>query len=453
MFQLSSRNKVFFPIVIFAIVAILTTVILIIVTKNNNDNNDNKNDNKEVIREKSKYGLSSLTEKYVVNELEYESCSEEEGGIKSIIGLKDKAVQKKLSQLFVNCKYYSGPIIGNTVSIVEYDDDWNTISQMNLRLDTGEEYEFEEIFLAETNMDQMISLAVNYYYACKYAENGSHCAYLYDYEKDYDEQTKKPANFDLEEEIFRTINIYHDEGVKNFYVGTNLIEFQIGDLEMFLPTKKVWEELAIYKRFLTKESLFEKESTLTHYVLSWYRGDKYNGFLLDNLFVEEYNEYVHEGTPSIVKTAILKQNQVVKEKIIEMAKTDKNNVYFLILDGNIYLEDEEDYGNESNIILFKINKKDYERLGGEEYLAAEQRLDRMDSTFYFNDDYAREVDISNLISANFRVLDKNAKVLDNYCKIGSFWEKIGTNIEVWDDKTDKYRDYFLEEGCKLTPIN
>lgn len=453
MFQLNNKKNVILIIAIFAVIAIIITTVLIIINKKSSSNDDdNKVGNKEIIKEKEKYGITSLTEKYVVYNLEYKYCDEDEREIKSISGLKNKEAEKKINQQISGCKYTSGMIIGNTMSFVEYNDNWDVISYLSLRLDTGEKYDFEDIFLAETSIEQLISQAVNYYYSCKYRDNGSICFRLYDWDYDEDKQPKKPADFDLEEEIFRIINIYRSEGVKQFYMGPNMIEVQIGDMELFLPTESVWQDLAIYKRFLTKESIFEQKSDLTNYVLSAYRGNKYNGFILDNLFLE-VNGYENDEVSKPVHTTLMKQNEIIKNKIIEMAKNDKKNIYFLLIDEMSYFVDEEGYGNYSQINVYKINKKDYESLGGEEYLATEQRTNVMGYGFAFYDDYAKIVNIDDLIIANFKVMDKNSKVLNNYCHIEEDYYKIGDIVEVWNNKNNKYGDHLVEADCQLTYIN
>lgn len=446
MFQLNNNKKTVIFIIIFAVVAILTTSILILIK---NPKFDNINNKEAKLKEKDKYGISSLTEKYIVNELEFERCDDEDNYIKSIRGLKDKEVEKKINKKISGCKYYASEIIGNAITFFNYDDRYENVETLNIRLDTGEEYTFEEIFLAETNIDQIISQGVNFYFSCKYSNYG--CHYLYDFY--LDDEIKKPTDFDLDEEIYKYLNIYHEEGIKVFSIDSSILTFRIGDLEFFLPFESIWKELAIYKRFVTKESIFEKESTLLNYVLSYYRGNKYNGFILDNLFLEEYY-YDNEEIPQKTMNLLAKQTETVKNKVIEIAKKDVNNMYFLLVGTVAYKEtDENIYGNYSQVEVYKINKKDYERLGGEEYLAKEQRRLRMGDTFQFYDDYMIKVDIDDLIRDNFKVMDKNGNVLKNYCYIEYCWEKVGAIVSIWNNDYLEERNYLVEENCKLTLQN
>lgn len=452
MFQLKGNFKIIIPIIIFAIIAILTTIILIFISnKNSKKNIDNKsNDNNTIIKEKDIYGISSLTERYPVYELDLEYC--ENKNIKKISGLKNKEVENRINSKIAGCKYVAGQLIGNTISFIEYGNDYKVNSILNIRLDNGEKFNFEDIFLAETNIEEIISQAVNYYYSCKYKMNNSYCVGFYDnYSEDEEEQIKLPENFDIEDEIYKIINIYRDEGVEKFYVSHKMIEFYIGDLELLLPTESVWKEIAIYKRFLTTENIFLKDSKLNNYVLSSYRGNENNKFLSDNLFFEEHHQWGEKITSKIMNE-FKKQNDEIKKEIQIISKNNPNNMYFFLID--LYADEHEgEYFNYGRIFLYKINKKDYNALGGEEFLALEQRMSIIEPGFLFNSNNVTKVDINDIIASNIKVLDKNGKIVDNYCYIDGFWEEKGKIIETWNKNSSKYNYYFIEDNCQLTLQN
>jgi hypothetical protein len=448
MFPLNNKLKAFLPVIIFALVAItLTSVLILITNKNDNnvskDNKDNKKEKRELVKEKDKYGLSSLTEKFAVRNLKIEYCEDYE--VKSISGLKNKEIEKKINQKITGCKYFMDDIIGDTISFIEYNDNYDIISGLSIRLDTGDEYDFEDIFLAEINIEQIISQAANYYFSCKYNIDGA-CRFMDD--GDDEKNNKIPANFDMDEEIFRLINTYRDEGVEYFSVSHKFINFKIGKDDLFLPMESVWEKLAIYKRFLTKDNIFVEESNVTNYVLSIYQGNKYNGFVLDNLFLNEYKNEDDE-IPDKVVSAITKQNDAIKDKIIEKAKSDKNNMYFISIVFYSYESDDNFFGNDSEITVYKMNKKDYERLGGEKFIADEQRDDKMVAGFYFAEDVATMVNIDDLILSNFKAVNKDGKISNSHCYLDNSWYKKGEIVEIWSSKHGGYHNFLVDDDCNL----
>lgn len=372
-------KKLVFGILIFAVVAVSVTGVLISLKLNKNENINNASGDKggETIVSNTEKTLD-LYGTYDENDIEIEEILEvvesinKEVKIPVISGLKDKNVENKINadmkkritekliEFFdkngdIGSQYiYVGANFSNVISIswsinyhkenYEYKTENVTL---NYELINGERLNFEDLFVKDVDLYSIVRRA--FYRAVsrdvEVAYSEIACSDVY-YDKEsnewkfeYTEYNENTGDYVAEREyipslteydINKKINIFMNEEEKSFcftparvYIGEAYSKYNI-------EFKDIADEVVIYDKYLTKESLYEISNIGLKNLWTCAGANTQNikyqnyGFAEDNLFYEiTMNAFqVNRSVNYPFKDSINK----LQEKVIELSK-DKIESY------------------------------------------------------------------------------------------------------------------------------
>lgn len=423
------KLKVWMLLLIYLVIALLVTCVLVIINKSASKTNElgieilpNVDDDKELedvrkITLKDKYALNNLkietfNEEYgdVVSEYDYDSdgnIDETDKRISieyiQISGLKDKNVESKINKIikdrvndfkseYMQEDKYPGKVniyvssnsagFGNTLSVsvsaTVYEDVthgdtfyWETecLSYINdaynFRLDTGEEFSFEEIFTSDADIYHILSQSIyeNLVSSFKYVEPTEDGEFSWDMDMD---------NIDygqIEVDLVREINKFKRNKdnlvftISNRYIG---VHFPTNDPDDYSSVISIdmydfVDYIAIYTRFLTDESLFEGgDLEAKTYVFRYCIEDEYAYGLqyeeISNNVLVQMSSYSGVGYEQQVE----ERKSKVKNYIIRNAEKDKVYIYGIyisnefnweIANGNVQIMTKKFYEKNKDYIL------------------------------------------------------------------------------------------------------
>lgn len=485
-------KKLIIFLIIFTIIAILITALLIS-HKNKGQSQDIldmpqeeneivvENDKTELVDE-SHLAIKSITELYSENSITIEEKEIKYGKVKDengeevykvnitypqISGLKNKTVQDKINKEIKEkvLSYYDESVLkdskivnfsangyvranyGDVLSIEivegytkqekngEENYDYKSYS-LNYRLDTGKQIVFNDLFINTANMDNIIQQALykSLMDKIKYSEESDSTEeneFLVDYANaDYSE---------LESEMLKYIKLYREKGPEYFYFLEDRIYLGIFDIELEIKMEAIMQDIAIYKRFLSKETLYEDKSKGTKNIFVFnYPKTNYlkEGQYLDNLYIEvdtniEYeskNGYYYDD-PDYIKKCNETTDKFLKD-YIDKAKNNPQTAY--IIQGYIDVNNSEikDVVEISKSYSYTTMSKDYYDKEGKNIFAQKQKAtrDSLDETEIFDkQDSTKDIKVEEIYEEyyadnkynklSFLDMQKNERRFDKISKI------------------------------------
>ena len=461
MIKNKGSKKIIIFLIIFTIIAILITALLIS-HKNKEKSQDIldmpqeeneivvENDKTELVDE-SHLAIKSITELYSENsitieekEIKYGKVKDENGeevykvniSYPQISGLKNKTVQDKINKEIKEkvLSYYDESVLkdskivifgangyvrsnyGDVLSIEivegytkqekngEENYDYKSYS-LNYRLDTGKQIVFNDLFINTANMDNIIQQALykSLMDKIKYSEESDSTEeneFLVDYANaDYSE---------LESEMLKYIKLYREKGPEYFYFIEDRIYLGISDIELEIKMEAIMQDIAIYKRFLSKETLYEDKSKGTKNIFVFnYPKTNYlkEGQYLDNLYIEvdtniEYeskNGYYYDD-PDYIKKCNETTDKFLKD-YIDKAKNNPQTAY--IIQGYIDVNNSEikDVVEINETYSYTTMSKGYYDKEGKKNFAQKQKeaRDSLDETeIFYKQDSTKDIKVEEI---------------------------------------------------------
>lgn len=380
------NKKFIIKFIIFLIILILITCFAIYFTikylDENSENVIHKETETEEIKktaEDSKYALKSYTETYNSNSLKIIDYYDIDGEIETenkyhensksninfiqIEGLKNKNIQnqinEELKQKAYNLKdtfvYTNVTASFSNILSVYISNENGQVETINIDLSTGEDIPFEKVFISSATLNS-------------YLADGLYKTLAWQNLEITEETVKNDMDnvdtSEYEDEFIKLINNYNkskDNLKFNIYSSSisiyELINKDILDIDgvesliINIDLVEHINEVAIYKRYLTENSIFEDDSLglKDTIVLTGYFGDeKYitrlsYGKLTENIFMEEIlfrsdedNEGI-EYAEQYVKKLSEEQKETLKRE------TDDNKATFFQREYNIFYDTNKEY--------------------------------------------------------------------------------------------------------------
>jgi len=330
------------------------------------------------------YHSNSLEWKITENENTYETISEK------IYGLKNKTIEDKINKEIAQVRQElknlpkakgaeekgyvfcdNSANFGNILSIGCSRNDYNPNSDevinigtryLNYRLLTGEQFKFQDVFIAGANYNQIIAQAYDYTNArinsrCTYSDDPSDCAIGGQYEPAYQS--------DYEEQIVKLIRSFRDEGDTQFYLSSTGVDFVVADQTLHFEFAWDYSQVAIYKRFIDDGDIYNNDKKTSGFVFMSYLNSYTFGQITNNLFADCMitNYPFSWGGQATADNIIKKQLEIVNSKIQELSKMSGNQV--VILTCYSYNQDSDEYdpypGIGINFEIYKMSKSYYNK--------------------------------------------------------------------------------------------
>lgn len=361
----TTKSKVI-AVVIFSVICIITTILLIMYK--NIDTNDNslfsinQDNNQEISNDKIE--SLNLNGTYNQNDIEFESkeYTTDKAGINyyQIRGMKNKTVQEKINKELENnglgfYKEYSDKIdeinylstymeeissFSNTISIKciqvvhnsNNDNAVNNTKYLNFDLSTGDQISIDKLFVENVPIEKILREAVYNSYIKTQAELEKNLTNDY-IVKDYK---------NVEDEVLKTIYLYENGQINDFCFDPRTIYVYEGNFEISIDMEKYAEYIAIYNRYVTSESLFERNDVgfKNLYTLSLrYNGQYYYQYYdkQSNYYIDININYVDTNPNDFEKKLIEEKIEKINEeinKIKTLVSRDSNKFYMM----NYYIE-------------------------------------------------------------------------------------------------------------------
>lgn len=288
-----SRINIIILVIIFSICSIITT--LLITNKRAMTSEDSKpgflevTEVKDITNNGTKYRVESLDETYDKNNLliskqKYEP--KQENIFKTdddefdyfgncfypqISGLKNSLIQEKINKelkaLTIDTEFYTEFIVnsnfGNTLSItisklVDKDSFENTY--LNYNLTTGKQLALKDLFIKKANLNYILSSSIYNSLAESIANIGL---------------TDAAEFSNLHEITAEYLNKYNDGEKVDFYFTSRFVyiimdnssqaieKFNLDDSSLYIDMQEYYDQVAIYKKYLTEKTIFDDSFTET----------------------------------------------------------------------------------------------------------------------------------------------------------------------------------------------
>lgn len=398
-------KKLFIGIIIFAIISFSITAALITMKTaktighvSEKDTNNVENQNNDFDQEKT----LDLYGTYDQNDLNIEAIEEKimyvEAPIKipQISGLKNKDVENKINNDIrerviskfnenineyakiehVDSYVYTEANFANVISIyfsLSYEENGKNKSEhifLNYELINGERLEFEDLFVKNIDMHQLLRKAFYKVLASNEINASFWSDTYYDKETEswkidiyegYDEQNETAIFRETdyipeltEHEVNKLLQAFLNKEEKVFYFSPTTIHIKVNDNEEYSYDRYVRidfidisNDVVIYDRYLTEKSLYEDSNigikglwTCTYFDLAEY----YNcGFATDNLYYEilldhQYkpsSDYPFAESIEILKERDLEKANKMLEEYKQIAKNNKDKFYIATIEPRV----------------------------------------------------------------------------------------------------------------------
>ena len=366
----TTKAKIIF-VVIFSIICIVITTILVLY-KNieiEDKNIESTEEVEEQNKEKDVPGID-LSGTYNENDLTYEEKSVTEDKVEiryfQISGLKNKTIENKINkeieEIALNCykekvkdldevvnvyvSMWNASNFGNTISFeMDYiakidndeDDFYQDVKGLNYDLNTGERIKFNEVFTSDAPIEDILRKST--YYSLlegKTEDNLSGELVVSDYGN-------------IEEDIAEIINLYKKDKLTEFtYTPRSITIFYGKNQIITIDMEKYAEYIAIYSRYLCKESLFENDDVGINNIYTLSR--RYSGIYYYENYQKEKNYFVDisidfqsaaadEFAKKLVENKITEIEDEI-EKVKQLVAQNPNNFYILNYHISIYTGEE-----------------------------------------------------------------------------------------------------------------
>lgn len=452
------NKKFFIKFVIFLIILILITALAIYFTviylEKNNEDTENVLENEieaeetKKIAEDSKYAIKSYTETYDTNSLKITRYYDIDGEISTedryydynyqyhiqfiqIDGLKNKDIQNKvnerLKQVSYNLKdrfvYTNVTANFSNILSVECSNDKGQINTLNIDLSTGDDIPLEKVFVSSATINLYLSEGLYKTLAWQNLE-------IIDGEEVQNDMDKVDTS-EYEDKFMMIIKNYNNS-ISNLKYSIypssiriyGLIDKNILDIDMAeqisidISLIDHMEEVGIYKRYLTKESIFENDSLGLKDIIVL-TGDAQEeeymtkisyGKISDNIFIEEVllknSDQDEKIEPCIKYIEKLSEEQKVTLK----NQAYDNKGYFFQREYHIYDDSENDY--------YVINTYSYQA---------------MCSILYFEKAFKDYINLNAIPRANVGLMGFSVYMKEDF-----------PNLEILEEKIDEY--YISKSG-------
>ena len=353
-------KKLAIALLVFIIISVSVTAILIHITNSKKTGNENIIDQiTDLVKEQNEYEKGiDIDGTYNENDLIVEKVEEQYNEsiveILKISGLKDKEVENKINndirkEIYENANKhkkidyvdtYIQSNFENVISIVYYvssEDDYE-IHGLNYELINGEKLKLEDIITSNSNILDIVRDA--FYEELVLRD-------YYDNWEYWEENRNKLIGVD-ENEILKIVKNYMQSENKEFYFTAKNILFIYENMTASAEFIKMPKDIAIYSRFATKESLFERNdigfknaftcSDVCDYK-QFFRKIEY-GYIQDNLWYDitmskTYydDEEIENGTEERINELGDKTYDNTKNMLneyIEIAKKNPNKFYIFM---------------------------------------------------------------------------------------------------------------------------
>lgn len=478
-------KKMIIGIIIFAIIAVLVTIMMI--TINNSLTNNDENEN--VIAKENVIGTRK-NQKYNQNDLELIKTQVQEEGLEytsiRISGLKNKEIENRinediareeenLKQIVLNSEMgeydsrylteYENANFSNVLSLSFYGSKYGSNSRnevnesrfLNYDLTTGNRLELEDLFVPGADIDL-------------YVRNGIYTDLLSDifYEKGvlYDPEYWESGEYtyvmsEIDEMKFLKEFTKYKNSEKKFYFTSKLVEINYGkdmDSRVYIKLKNCLNDLNIFTKFVTKESIFERDDIGVKNLYVCSDATTGNGFYA---FVEDVtsnfridariNPYTGQGimeTKKYIDTfEKLKLDITSRKNDIEaIAKNNKDKYYYLGI--NITVND--------FMPKYYCTYSDQDITHEDFYVYTEEALyeiDRSDFDNWFEDKLISACCLENYYEADGGYM--NVTLSDDEkekCKIDKKYDSVAYNVN--SEKVYKnLEDLFKEDSNYLSIID
>ena len=277
----TTKAKIIF-VIIFSLVCIAITAVLILyhnidieekVEENTQEIVENKNNVKDVkgIDLRGTYNQNNI-------KIEEKSAKQEKAEIRylQISGLKNKTIENKINKeiksvaltcyrdeikdldevINISVSMWEAANFSNTISFelnytakIDDDDDgfYQGVQGLNFDLNTGERITIDKIFTSDVPIEDILRKSAYYSFVSGTLEdNLAGDLVVSDYGN-------------IEDEIVKIINLYKKGKITEFtYTPTHIIVYYEKDKRFSVSMEKYAEYIAIYNRYLSEESLFER---------------------------------------------------------------------------------------------------------------------------------------------------------------------------------------------------
>ncbi len=460
-------SKKFFIIYILALIIITAISIFITIRYIDKINSassvaeNNYVDNK-IKAEDAKFALNSYSETYNENDLvvkEYidnngkivENNSEEritEGQRKSFIqieGLKDKNIQDIVNNKLKDTAYSMGSnlaiesnVTANfsniiSVTISSYDNyELKECKVLNIDLNSGEEIPFEKVFVSNASVNSILSDGLYKILAWDVRSQNTNQD---NWEDDFDISKYDISDFESKEIIlakryeklngnikysisFSGLTIYDllDGLTQNSYMNTIEIDF-VDHLE----------DVAIFKRYLTQDSIFERddlgmkdmivcECPVPYALKMNNMSTTLNlGFVSDNVYMEDYFQD-RSSLDSNVKSNIIKYLKNISDETKKSINANSNEGIFYQRYFNVYYDSYDNvYHVQSDCVTTKCDLAYFKKDAFRDYIKSKTRKSADASILFFEEyDFYNEypeLNVKNTSDDKELVFDENGKYI------------------------------------------
>ena len=405
----TTKAKIIF-VLIFSILCIITTSLLIVY-----QNIDIEEKSEEIVQETSKENIGKdfpgidLKGTYNQNDLiiEEKSITQEKIEIRylQIRGLKNKTVEDKINneiqQIALNCykeeikdlnevininvSMWEASNFANTISfelsyVAKIDDDDDGFYQgykgINYDLNTGDKITFDKIFTSDVPIENVLRQGAYYTLLGNRTEDSLAGDLIVSHYEN------------IEDEVAEFMNLYKKGKIKEFsYTPLHVNLYYKDDQIITLNMKDFAENIAIYNRYLTEESLYENNNigikniyTLTRRFNNVYYYTNYQNE--ENYFIDISIDFQSADTDEFAKQLI--KNKIIDiekeiEKVKQKVTQDPNKFYILNYHisvytgqeasmnmkltncserGSTYLMTVEEFTNKIEPIIIEYNRQD-----------------------------------------------------------------------------------------------
>lgn len=371
----TTKAKIIF-VIIFSIICIVTTTVLILY--HNIDIEEKVGEYTQEIIEsnnniKNVQGID-LKGTYNQNDIKIEemSAKQEKAEIRyfQISGLKNKTIENKINKeiksialtcyrdeikdlnevINISVSMWEAANFSNTISFevnytakIDDDDDgfYQGIQGLNFDLNTGDRITIDKIFTSDAPIEEILRKSAYYnFVSCTVEDNLAGDMVVSDYG-------------DIEDEIAKIIYLYKKGKITEFsYNPMNINVFYEKDKMFSISMEDYAKYIAIYNRYISQESLFEKEDIAIKNIYTLSR--RYNNVYYYTNYQNESNFFIDISIDFQSTEDDEFAKKIVEEKIYEIEKEienvkrkvseNPNNFYILNYYISIYTGEERSTG-------------------------------------------------------------------------------------------------------------
>ena len=275
--------------------------------------------------------------------------------IPQINGLKDHIIQEKINQEIyqkmkeevkampdlINASHYTYSNFANVISVQAYISNNETSKQLyfNYNLATGEKLKLEDLFLENTDLLEIIREAFYKTLVQHHMMDG---------------MNGQIVSLD-ENELYRIVKRYNNSENKTFAFSPSDIYLYYKDYVASVSMKDHADQIAIYSKYLTEKSLFERDDigkkdifTCANYPDNVFKIFEF-GYIEDNLWydVTVWNQQLDERIDQKKREEFLKFEETIYDDIFKqieeyrnIAKENPDRFYIFLAKPNVYIESE-----------------------------------------------------------------------------------------------------------------